>query len=277
MTRILLVPIFLVPILWVWPQRGITATFYPNTHWSNEPALVRVERQINLDFMTADSASLPQQEFSVEWSGWLRTDRDGQYTFATRSDDGSTLEIDGHLVVDDGGVHFATLTNCHHCDDPRTAPDSPALLADGWRLRVLCVLDAAGRNRPVGVPDAAIVRPQTTCRHRVSDPPRLFAMGAVLVRTRVGDCGTDCEKRARDRQRRPAPIRTAPDAGACIDHRGVTRRGRDRSAGALPPRGSAAPRSAAAESLALRRSRRCRSEVSATLFSRAGTRASSTN
>jgi hypothetical protein len=53
--------------------------------------------------MTADSASLPQQDFTVEWSGWLRTDRDGQYAFATRSDDRSTLEIDGRVVVDNGG------------------------------------------------------------------------------------------------------------------------------------------------------------------------------
>src|SRR5712691_6724601 len=81
MTRILLVPIFLVPILWVWPQRGTTAAFYTNPQWSNAPAIVRVERQINLDFVTADS-SLPQQDFSVEWSGWLRIDRDGQYTFS---------------------------------------------------------------------------------------------------------------------------------------------------------------------------------------------------
>ena len=108
MTRILLVPIFLVPILWVWPQRGITAAFYTNPHWRNEPAIVRVERQINLDFVTADSASLPQQEFSVEWSGWLRIDRGGQYAFSTRTDDGSTIEIDGHVVVDNGGVHRAT-------------------------------------------------------------------------------------------------------------------------------------------------------------------------
>jgi PA14 domain-containing protein/GDSL-like lipase/acylhydrolase family protein len=108
MTRILLLPIFLVPILWVWPQRGITAAFYANTHWSDAPALLRVERQINLDFMTADSASLPQQEFSVEWSGWLRTDRDGEYSFSTRTDDGSTIEIDGHVVVDNGGVHLGT-------------------------------------------------------------------------------------------------------------------------------------------------------------------------
>src|SRR5438067_7732896 len=69
-TRILLALIFLVPILWVWPQRGISVAFYTNPHWSNGPALVRVERQINLDFMTADSVSLPQQEFSVEWNGW---------------------------------------------------------------------------------------------------------------------------------------------------------------------------------------------------------------
>ena len=51
---------------------------------------------------------MPQQEFSVEWSGWLRTDRDGQYAFSTRTDDGSTLEIDGQVVVDNGGVHLAT-------------------------------------------------------------------------------------------------------------------------------------------------------------------------
>jgi hypothetical protein len=106
-TRILLVPIFLVPILWVWPQRGMTAAFYTNTQWRNAPAIVRVERQINLDFVIADS-SLPQQDFSVEWSGWLRIDRDGQYTFSTRTDDGSAIEIDGHVVVDNGGVHRPT-------------------------------------------------------------------------------------------------------------------------------------------------------------------------
>src|SRR3954466_4926968 len=107
MIRIPLVLIFLLPILWVLPQRGVTAAFYSNPHWDNEPAIVRVERQINLDFLTAESASLPQEEFSVEWSGWLRIDRDGQYTFSTRTDDGSTIAIDGRVVVDNGGVHEA--------------------------------------------------------------------------------------------------------------------------------------------------------------------------
>src|SRR2546428_1059185 len=127
LTRILLVPILLVPILWVWPQRGITAKFYFNRYWL-KPAVVRVERQINLDFMTAASASLPQQEFSVEWSGWLRTDRDGQYAFDLRSDDGSTLELDGHLVVDAGGGFFSTNRTGTLSMTPLPLPDSPMFL-----------------------------------------------------------------------------------------------------------------------------------------------------
>src|SRR5262249_7965810 len=73
-----------------------------------KPTLVRVERRINLDFMASDSVSFPQQNFTVEWSGWLRADRDGQYVFALRSDDSSTLAIDGHVVVDNVDDHFPT-------------------------------------------------------------------------------------------------------------------------------------------------------------------------
>ena len=119
MTRIPLVLIVLVPVLWVWPQRGVTTAFYSNRDWRDQPAIVRVERQISLDFLTADSASLPQHEFSVEWNGWLRIDREGQYTFSTRSDsavrcagtgsayspatssrryDGSVTGVDGYTV-----------------------------------------------------------------------------------------------------------------------------------------------------------------------------------
>ena len=108
-TRILLVLIVLLPLLWVWPQRGVTTAFYANPDWSHAPTLVRVERKMNLDFMTADATSFPQQQFSIEWNGWLRTDQDGRYTFFTTSDDGSTIELDGHVVLDNGGVHHAVL------------------------------------------------------------------------------------------------------------------------------------------------------------------------
>ena len=107
LTRILLALILLVPVLWVWPQRGITVSFYANPDWQEPPAIVRVERQINLDIVTADPAAFPQQNFSVQWDGWLRVDHAGMYTFSTRTDDGSTLAVDSQLVVDNGGVHAA--------------------------------------------------------------------------------------------------------------------------------------------------------------------------
>ena len=79
MTRILLVPIFLLPILWVWPQRGTTAAFYTNPQWDNEPAIVRVERQFNLFLLQnpakalwtaihAPSSNICTMYYTREWS-----------------------------------------------------------------------------------------------------------------------------------------------------------------------------------------------------------------
>jgi len=62
--------------LWVWPQRGITRKF--SSTRTGQAAIVRVERQINLDFMTAASASLPAAGVQCRMERLVRTDRDGQ-------------------------------------------------------------------------------------------------------------------------------------------------------------------------------------------------------
>jgi hypothetical protein len=49
--------------------------------------------------------SNPPDRFSARWSGYLAIDRPGFYTFATTSDDGSMLFVNGQLVVDNGGEH----------------------------------------------------------------------------------------------------------------------------------------------------------------------------
>lgn len=46
-----------------------------------------------------------QDDFAVRFSGTLDAPSDGQYTFATTSDDGSRLYIDGTEIVDNGGDH----------------------------------------------------------------------------------------------------------------------------------------------------------------------------
>src|SRR5205823_5227443 len=46
---------------------------------------------------------------AATWAGSLFLPRGGAYTFATASDDGSWLCVDGRLVVDNGGGHATTL------------------------------------------------------------------------------------------------------------------------------------------------------------------------
>lgn len=101
------VPLLLIvtlPGLWVWPQRGITASYYGNPEFLGTP-LVAVESQVDLDRVEQNQATFPQRRFSVEWHGWIRIDRPGLHTFETRSDDGSTLDVGDVRVVDNGGYH----------------------------------------------------------------------------------------------------------------------------------------------------------------------------
>ena len=53
----------------------------------------------------------PNNNFVATWSGQFVIALSGLYTFCTTSDDGSTLYIDGALVVKNGGVHVSQ-TRC---------------------------------------------------------------------------------------------------------------------------------------------------------------------
>ncbi len=61
-----------------------------------------------------------QHRFDARWTGWLRVPTEGTYGFATLSDDGSRLGLDGSWVVKNGGIH-----------GPRSRGASRTLLA-GW-------------------------------------------------------------------------------------------------------------------------------------------------
>ncbi len=45
--------------------------------------------------------------FALRYSGYIDVPKDGIYTFFTESDDGSQLLIDGHVIVDNDGLHGA--------------------------------------------------------------------------------------------------------------------------------------------------------------------------
>src|SRR5205807_10167908 len=80
---------------------GLLGKYYRNGRWEGEPAETRVDATIDFDW--SKSFPLPPP-FSVDWRGSIFIEQPGVYAFALTSYDGSSLEIDGHLVVD--ATHF---------------------------------------------------------------------------------------------------------------------------------------------------------------------------
>lgn len=95
----------ILPALWIWPQRGLNATYHANTEWIGEPLATRIETRLTAEVMEEQRDTMPQQRFSMLMVGWVRIDEPGEYQFSTRSDDGSTLDVAGQRVVDNGGYH----------------------------------------------------------------------------------------------------------------------------------------------------------------------------
>jgi hypothetical protein len=99
--------ILILPVLWVWPPRGLEGRYYDHLGWNGDSAFTLLDQQITLDAVGQHAQTFPQENFSVNWIGWIRIDRAGEYTFATESDDGSSILVNDQLVVDNGGFHTA--------------------------------------------------------------------------------------------------------------------------------------------------------------------------
>jgi hypothetical protein len=102
------------PVIWIYevaespprPMRsdcGLLGRYYPNTRWQGNPELVRIDPYLIFSWESTFPVSTPL--FSAEWIGRIEISTAGRHAFRLESDDGSTLEIDGRLVVDNGGMH----------------------------------------------------------------------------------------------------------------------------------------------------------------------------
>src|SRR5262249_51816296 len=89
---------------------GLQATYYRTDNWSGAPAMTRRDPSPSTDAIADAWASRndPTPEvFSASWIGSFITLERGTYTFATTSDDGSWLFVDGKAVVENAGRHAA--------------------------------------------------------------------------------------------------------------------------------------------------------------------------
>ncbi len=86
---------------------GVRATYFANPRWTPPAAFARRDSHVSTAAVSYAWTAMPPPAFSVVWSGAIVAPHDGEYTFATLSDDDSSVLIDGQLVVDNLGRHPA--------------------------------------------------------------------------------------------------------------------------------------------------------------------------
>ena len=88
------------------PVRGLSAAYYANASWEGTPVLTAIDRSVHFEksALVRRAAELVGPASAV-WEGVLSVPAQSVYRFELVSDDGSTLELDGRLLIDNGGFH----------------------------------------------------------------------------------------------------------------------------------------------------------------------------
>ena len=85
---------------------GLEGEYFANQEFRGVPALTRIDREVNFDWGgDAPAKGLPQDHFSVRWTGSIIPPETGDFELSIRSDDGSRLYINGELFIDNWGDH----------------------------------------------------------------------------------------------------------------------------------------------------------------------------
>ena len=79
-------------------QPGLKAEYYKDKDLAGEPALRRVDR--NVEFSDSPAPEVGRNDFSVRWTGYVRVEKPGQYVFAISVDDGGRLWLNDLRLVD---------------------------------------------------------------------------------------------------------------------------------------------------------------------------------
>ncbi|MGY0036537.1 family 20 glycosylhydrolase [Pedobacter sp. NJ-S-72] len=135
-------------------QKGLNFSYYPHGY--------KVVKEINekdLEIQKVTSAiEIPlaktADQFATKHQGYFCADQTGVYTFFLRSDDGSVLNLDGSILVDNDGMHFAIEKSAQIALKKGYHPFELLFLegGGGYTLK-LEVQDPSGKRRDVNAKD----------------------------------------------------------------------------------------------------------------------------
>jgi hypothetical protein len=101
------ISLFVVGTFWVHRSQtawGLKGRYYANPDWQGTPTISRIDNQPYLKGLTGYQL-LATHFYTVKWTGWIVIKQTGAYKFATYSDDGSVVQINGKPVIDNSGTH----------------------------------------------------------------------------------------------------------------------------------------------------------------------------
>jgi len=89
-------------------REGLDAQYFAALDANGTPTRAAVDARFSTAGLMSAWQSEPPPTFTARWRGALLVLADGPYTFASISDDGSTVDVDGTRVVDNSGAHAPT-------------------------------------------------------------------------------------------------------------------------------------------------------------------------
>lgn len=92
------------------PLGGLPGDYYNSIDFSGGVVGTRVDGPVNFDWGggAPGVSGVNANQFSVDWTGYIRATETGDYRFQTVSDDGVRLWVDGQLVIQRWNDHAAT-------------------------------------------------------------------------------------------------------------------------------------------------------------------------
>lgn len=92
-------------------ENGLQAAYYNNRNLEGESVLNRIDKQLDFDWPWSPGTGVNDDEFSIRWTGILKSDISFDGWLGLSSDDGIRMWVDDELVIDNwskGGTNIVT-------------------------------------------------------------------------------------------------------------------------------------------------------------------------
>ncbi len=86
-------------------KTGMTGEYFDNMYLAGEPVLTRIDSMIDFSWEGSPAPGMPEDRFSVRWTGRIIPPETRTYILGTRTDDGTRLYLDNQLLLEDWTAH----------------------------------------------------------------------------------------------------------------------------------------------------------------------------